>query len=251
MKVFDNLRKRIVQKLIQPEDGYIYTGLAAEGQPIKFYYNKERSKYLLGMRTKDEDYFIPTLTGWVDGRAYSDEIREVDFKFWIHGVLDNVCDQYFDRLNNLSARQLKSIRDYNKQGSGEKLVITKKSFCDIMDALDNYWNNLRVLEDVLNVYFESGMLSDIFDKVIEALEEEMEPDLDWYEEPIIMHWLIGLDAGRAKEAAEGIEGHSLASAEELYDYLKWKQEDRVRRDAIMETIEVADVNIEANCLGLS
>lgn len=234
MKVFDNLRKRIVQKLIQPEDGYIYTGLAAEGQPIKFYYNKERSKYLLGMRTKDEDYLIPTLTGWVDGRAYSDEIQEVDFKFWIHGVLDNVCDQYFDRLNNLSARQLKSIRDYNRQESGEKLVITKKSFCDIMDALDGYWNNLMALEEVLNVYFENGMLVDIFYKVIEALEEELEPDS---EDLFISRWLMEFDAGRAEKAKKGVDGHPLTTAEELYDYLKWK-----------ESYEVTDLDVRSNCL---
>lgn len=235
MKVFENLRKRIVQKLIRPEDGYIYTGLAAEGQPIKFYYNKEKSKYLLGMRTKDEDYLIPALTGWVDGRAFADGIQEVDFKMWIHGVLDNVCDQYFDRLNNLSARQLKSIRDYNKQESGEKLVITKKSFCDIMEALDGYWNNLRALESILNVYFDNGMLVDIFDKVIEALEEELEPD---DEELLISRWLIEFDAGRAEKATEGIDGHPLTTAEELYDYLEWKKSCYV---------EVADIDVHPNC----
>lgn len=239
--MFDNLRKRIVQKLIRPEDGYIYTGLAAEGQPIKFYYNKEKCKYLLGMRTKDEDYLIPALTGWVDGRSYSDTIQEVDFKQWIHGILGNVCDQYFDRLNNLSARQLKSVKDYSKQDGGEKLMITKESFCDIMDALDNYWKNLSALEYVLNVYFENGMLMDIFNKVVDALEDEMEPDA---EELLIYHWLIELDAGRTEEAKNGIDGHPLTTAEELYDYLKWKQEYVV----VGWDDKVVDLDVRSNCL---
>lgn len=242
--MFENLRKRIVQKLIRPDDGYIYTGLAAEGQPIKFYYNKEKCKYVLGMRTNDEDYLIPALTGWVDGRAYSDGLTEIDFQIWIHGVLGNVCDQYFDRLNNLAARQLRSINDYPKKESGEKLVITKKSFCDIMDALDNYWNNLQALESVLNVYFEDGMLMDIFNKIIDTLEEEMEPDLELGDDLLIYRWLIEFEAGRAKEALEGVDGHPLTTAEELYDYLRWKQENAV----LGLDNEVVDLDVRPNCL---
>lgn len=235
--MFDNLRKRIVQKLIRPEDGYVYVGLAAEGQPIKFYYNPEKYKCVLGMRTKDEDYLVPTLAGWVDGRAYSGTIKEMEFKQWIHSVLGNVSDEYLERLDNLSQRELKSIRDYKLQEKGEEVVITKKSFCDIMNALDGYWENLRDLERLLNVYFEQGMLVDLFDKVVDALEEEMEPEFYDSEadfiggEPLIMRWLMEFDAGRADKAKEGIDDHPLTSAEELYDYLVWKREKNISENA--------------------
>lgn len=229
--MFDGLRKRIVHKLIRPEDGYVYTGLAAEGQPIKFYYNADKHKCVLGMRTRDEDYLIPTLIGWVDGRAYADMLKEIDFKQWIHLVLSDVCDEYYKRLDGISMR---SLWDYKKQEKDGEFMITKKSFCDIMAALDSYWNNLMALEDILNVYFESGMMMDIIDHVIEALEEEMEPefydqdaDFGGYNEPLIMRWLIEFDAGRADNASEGIDGHPLTSAEELYDYLMWKRDKNI------------------------
>lgn len=229
MKVFENLRKRIVQKLIRPEDGYVYTGLAAEGQPIKFYYNTDKHKCVLGMRTMDEDYLIPTLTGWVDGRAYANMLKEIDFKQWIHLVLSDVCDEYYRRLDGIS---MKSLWDYKKQEKDGEIMITKKSFCDIMSALDSYWKNLRALEDVLNVYFERGMMMDIIDHVVDALEEEMEPefydpnaDFGGHNDPLIMRWLIEFDAGRSDSASEGIDGHPLTSAEELYDYLVLKRDE--------------------------
>ena len=104
-------------------------------------------------------------------------------------------------------------------------MITKKSFCDIMNALDSYWTNLRALEDILNVYFERNMMTDILDKVVDALEEELEPqfydpelDFNIDEDPMIMRWLTGLESDRT------IDGRLLASAEDLYDYLVDKRE---------------------------
>lgn len=219
MKLFNNLRKRIVQKLIRSEDGYIFTGCA-----IKFYYEKCTEQYILYMNSDGEQYFCPTLTGW---RLYigPEEFEEIPFKKWVHGVLQNICDEYFARLDNISLQELKSLQNYRKEEKGEKLVITKKSFCDIMDALDSYWTNLRALEDILNVYFERGMMTDIIDTIVDALEEELEPqfydpelDFDSKEDPMIMRWLTGLEPDRT------VDGRHLAHAEDLYDYLIEKRE---------------------------
>ena len=239
MKVFDNLRKRIVHKLIRPEDGYIHTGIV-NGKPIKLYHDLGTGKYMLGMQSEHGYFSIPTLTGWADGWEHMTTVKEIEFPQWIYGVLSNVRDEYSERLDNLSRYELKNIRDYKRQEKGDGFVITKNAFCDIMDALDKYWVNLRALEDVLNVYFDSGMLADIFDKVVEALEDEMEPNLGPHEELLISRWLIEFDAGRDEKAKEGVDGHSLTTAEELYDYLVWKRNDRALRDAVAKEFEKAE-----------
>ena len=224
MKLFDNVRRRLVHKLIRPEDGYTYTGLI-EGGPIKFYYEENENKYILAL-TSEAHYLTPTLTGWTDYYTYGTELKEVEFKAWMHGILNNVCDQYYERLDNLSKQELKSLRDYANPESGEKFMITKKSFCNIMEALDSYWTHVRALEGILNVYFEKGMMMDIIDKVIDALEEELEPqfydpelDFNIDEDPIIMLWLTGSERERT------IDGCFLATAEDLYDYLVAKRDE--------------------------
>ena len=224
MKLFNNLRKRIVQKLIRPEDGYTYTGCA-----FRFYYEKDTDQYVLYTESDGERYFVPTLTGW---REYvgTERFTLRPFQEWIHGVLTNICDEYFARLDNISLKELKSLQDYRKEEKGEKLVITKKSFCDIVNALDSYWTNLRALEDIFNVYFERGMMVDIIDQVVDALEEELEPqfydpelDFNIDEDPMIMRWLTGLESDRT------VDGHHLASAADLYDYLVEKREKNFKK----------------------
>lgn len=232
MGLFNNLRKRIVYKLLRPEDGYVYTGLCG-GEPVKFYHQEDTGKYLLGMRSDTMYYYEPTLTGWnavsskylpwgqtVDGYTYNQEPKEIDFQRWIHGVLENIYRQYGDRLDNITLQELRSLKDYRREESGEKFVITKKSFCDIMEALDAYWTHLRALEDVLDVYFEKGMMTDIIDSVVDALEEELEPqfydpELDFQidDDPLIMRWLIGFESDRT------VDDRYLETAEDLYDYL--------------------------------
>ena len=107
MGLFNNIRQSIVHKLIRPEDGYIYIGLV-NGKPIKLYYNKDAKKYILGMQRSYGYHSIPTLTGWADGWIYSvDELKEVNFQEWIHGVLSDVSDEYLKRLDDLS----KSVSD--------------------------------------------------------------------------------------------------------------------------------------------
>jgi|GEM_PF-5976355 len=232
MKLFNNLRQRIVRKLIRPEDGYTYTGFQG-GEPIRFYHQEDTGKYLVGLRCDTMYYAEPTLTGWslcssrylpwgetVDNYTYPQEPKEVEFQRWMHGILGNICDQYSKRLDNLSRRELKNIRDYKRKESGDEFEMNKKTFCDIINTLDNYWDNLRSLEKILNVYFESNMLTDIFEGVVDALEEELEPqffdpEMDYGkgEDPIIMRWLI-----------EGSE--DLKTAGELYDYLVQKRDEK-------------------------
>ena len=114
MGLLNNLRKRIVQKLIRPEDGYTFTGFN-EGQPLKFYYQEDTGKYLLGLRSDNWYYFSPSLSGWhsyaskhlpwgttqenavfnpmtgkMESHTYGKEPQEIDFQKWIHGILENV-----------------------------------------------------------------------------------------------------------------------------------------------------------------
>ena len=219
MKLFNKLRKRIVYKLIRPEDGYIYTG-----NSVRFYHDIYDDQYVLYV---GNTYVFPTLAGWKEYDGNETDLTEIDFFMWKIGILDNINDQYMERLDNLSKQDLKSLRDYFRYNGDEKFVITKKSFCDVISALESYWCNLRALEGILNVYFEEGMMTDIVDKVVEALEEELEPqfyDPEFYfdidEDPIIMRWLTGTESDRT------VNGTLLATAEDLYDYLIEKRNEK-------------------------
>lgn len=222
MGLFNNLRHRIVEKLIRPEDGYMHMN-----ESVKFYYDESTGKYILCMKTEDGYYLEPTLTGWANANTYSTGLKEIEFKKWIHGVLDNICSLYFERLDNISLKELRSLQSFRKEENEGSFVINKQSFCEIMEGLDAYWKNLRKLEDVLNVYFEENMMTEILDTVMNALEEDLEPDVDNEEYyPTIFTWLFSFDAGRDDKAKEGIDGHPLTSAEELYDYLVWKRDSK-------------------------
>ena len=97
MGLFNNLRQRIVRKLIRPEDGYMFIGTDKDKQ-TRFYYNEEDNVYILGMPSDNGYYSKPTLVGWRDGWVYSSNLKEVPFKKWIYGVLENIGDQYSERL---------------------------------------------------------------------------------------------------------------------------------------------------------
>ena len=232
MGAFSNLRQCIVKKLIRPEDGYTYIG-SKDGEAIKFFYDESTDTYLLGNRADAWYYFAPALAGW---RSYvcHDKPKEEGFVKWLYGILDNINKQYNEHLDGLTTKELKRIRDYKRQEIGDNFVINKQSFCDIMEALDTYWSNLKSLEGILNVYFEDNMLTEIYDKVIDALEEDLEPEFydpdaefDMDAEPMIMRWLLEFDAGRSESAKEGINGHSLTTAGELYDYLVTKRDEKI------------------------
>lgn len=220
MDLFNNLRHRIVEKLLRPEDGYTFTGFM-EDQPVKLYHEFSSDTYLFSrMKSGKWTYFEPTLSGW---KEHEDEhlVHPVDFQLWMRGILDNIHTQYMNRLNSLTQKEIRALR---KNENGDQLMINKDSFCDIMTALDKYWRDLDALEEVLNVVFEGNVLTDIFDAVVDALCEDLEPDREFGETPLIWDWLFEMDAGRNELAKEGRDGHPLTSAEELYDYLIWKRD---------------------------
>lgn len=217
MSVLNNLRKRIVHKLIRPEeDGYIPTGYTT-----KLYRVDGAYKYVMERTTPVRHYYYePTLAGWKEVSVNGSDLIEVEFTEWIFGILSSIYAEYSKRLENIT---LSELNQFKKKKKGEKFVINKRSFCDIMHALDNYWDNLRGLEGILDVVFEDNMLTQIFDRVVDALVEDMEPDRDFFEIPVINQWLFDFDCGRHEKAKEGIDGYSLTSAEELYDYLMHKK----------------------------
>lgn len=220
MSLFNSIRQGIVKKLIRPEeDGYLPVG----DKDIKFYYNEQNDIYLLGMYTDNGYYNKPTLMGWRDGWVHSDPIKEIPFDKWIYGVLDNIGEQYSKRLDALTVQDIKIL---TKSKKGKKLMINKESFCAIMQSLDKYWRDLHKIEEVFNVIFENNTLTAVFDSIVDALVDDLEPDLETYEDPVIYEWLFRYDGGRAKEANEGIDGHPLTTASELYDYLVWKRDVR-------------------------
>jgi hypothetical protein len=192
--------------------------------------------YILGMHSTNGYYTKPTLVGWRDGWVHSVGAEEVPFSEWIYGVLDNIGDQYSNRLDTLTMQEIKHI---TKKGC-KKLMINKESFVNIMEAIDRYWNDLRKFENMLNVVFEQNMLTAVVDSIIDALEEDLEPNLEFHEEPMLYEWLFEYDAGRKEKAKEGIDGWPLTTAAELYDYLVWK------RDVKAHEIEV-DSDEECDC----
>lgn len=223
MKLFNNLRQRIVHKLIRPEDGYTFTGNA-----MRFYCDLEDAYVLFTGRR----YICPTLAGWKEYDYDETNLDEINFDTWVVGILNNINDQYMDRLECLAQDGLGSLQDYRLAESGEKFVITKKSFCDIVEALESYWINLRALEGILDVYFEQGMMMDIIDKVVDALEKELEPqfydpelDFNIDENPLIMQWLTGGERERT------VNNRVLKTAEDLYDYLVEKRENNLEKSS--------------------
>lgn len=223
MKLFDKLRRRIVYKLIRPEDGYTWIG-----RPVRFCYDLD-DIYVLFTGKK---YVYPTLTGWKEYEGSEADLEGVSFDMWVFGVLDNINNQYMERLETIAHQGLGSLQDYALSEDGEKFMITKQSFCDIVYALESYWNHLQALEGILNVYFERGMMVEIIDKVVNALEEELEPqfydpelDFNIDEDPMIMRWLTGLESERT------VDGRVLKTAEDLYDYLVEKRENNLEKSS--------------------
>lgn len=224
MGLFNNLRHRIVEKLIRSEDGYTFTGFM-EDEPIEFCQDYDTKKYLFSrMRSGKWIYFEPTLSGWKEYECDPGYVMRMDFQLWMCGILDDIHKQYMDRLHNLTQREIRKLR---KAEEGNTLMINKESFCDMMAALDKYWKDLGALEDLLNVVFEGNVLTEVFDAMVDALCEDLEPDREFGENPVIWDWLFEMDAGRNEKAKKGLDGHPLTSAEELYDYLVWKRDDKL------------------------
>lgn len=216
MGVLNNLRQRIVHKLIRPEDGYIQTGY-----PTKLYIINGTYNYVMERKTPVRSYYYkPTLSGWSEISLNRSDLMEVEFTEWVFGVLSNIYVEYSKRLETIT---LSELNKFKKKKNDEKLVIDKRSFCNIMNALDGYWDNMNGLEEILEVAFEDKMLTQIFVRVVDTLIESMEPGKNFFETSVINQWLFDFDCGRNEKAKEGIDGYSLMSAEELYDYLMHKK----------------------------
>ena len=111
-------------------------------------------------------------------------------------------------------------------------MITKDTFVNIMDALRDYYDQLWEFEKVLNIQMEENFITNVFDKVLDALYDEVESDIvmDDNVEPLISYFVFDLDWGRAEKANTNIivdgEPYPLLTAGHLYDFL---QELRKRR----------------------
>ncbi len=124
-KILNKIRRKLVSKLIHPDDGYTYTGFS-EGEPLKFYYQEDTGKYLIGKRSDNWYYFELQLCGWhsyasrylpwgktvekcvfncvtkeMDDHTYNQEPKEVDFQDWIYGLAQNVNKQYRERIMSM------------------------------------------------------------------------------------------------------------------------------------------------------
>jgi hypothetical protein len=102
MKIIEKIRKSIVKALIRERDGYTFTGFS-EGEPLKFYKQRKTGRYFVGMRGGTFYYAEPSLSGWClhmsrhldwSDERFGGEPVEVDFQDWMHGILDNIHDQY-------------------------------------------------------------------------------------------------------------------------------------------------------------
>lgn len=139
INLFKCIRRKLVRKLIRPEDGYTFTGFC-EGEPLKFYYQEDTGKYLLGMRAGNMYYFKPTLSSWssvssrylpwgetvekcvfnpvtkeMDSHTYHQEPKEIDFKKWIFGIQDNIHELYKSTLCSMTTEELIDIQNFWKE----------------------------------------------------------------------------------------------------------------------------------------
>ena len=121
-KLFNKIRSKLVKKLIRPDDGYTYTGLS-EGEPLKFYFQEDTGKYLVGRRCDNWYYFELKLDGWhsyasrylpwgqtvkkcvwnsvtkeMDDHTYNQEPKEIDFQKWLYGISENINIQYQEKM---------------------------------------------------------------------------------------------------------------------------------------------------------
>ena len=110
--MINKIRLWIIKNLLKDTDGYTFTGFGQDGVPLKFYYSKDNDTYYLGLRSGTMYYARPTLTGWslemsrylpwgktIEDLTYMSEPKEIDFKRWIFGVLENINNQYRDKVD--------------------------------------------------------------------------------------------------------------------------------------------------------
>lgn len=113
--------------------------------------------------------------------------------------------------------------------------LTKVQFCTAIETIQDYWNGMRGIEDIIGITFSEGILMDIMDRYVDTLCEVMkdEPakgapsdDIPW-----IMYYCWELDFGRKYfKGAVMVDGEEfpLTNAEDLYNLLiefYWKEEE--------------------------
>jgi hypothetical protein len=131
--MFNKIRKFLVKKLIHSEDGYTFTGFSGT-EPIKFYYQEDTGKYLIGNRCETMYYFEPTLSGWssyssrylpwgqtverwnpatkkIESFTYNEEPHEIKFSTWRYGILEMIHKQYIDSILSMSPEELVETQD--------------------------------------------------------------------------------------------------------------------------------------------
>lgn len=109
-------------------------------------------------------------------------------------------------------------------------MICKESFIKIMDSLRDYWDGLDNLMNTLNINMDQNFLTDISDKIMDALVEDLEARNEYEDyEPWIYYYAFELNWGQDDNAEDcvkiGEESFSLQNAGQLYDlleFLTWK-----------------------------
>jgi len=107
MTIIEKTRRHIIKLLIRSRDGYTFTGFS-EGEPIKFYKQIKTGRYFVGMRCGNFYYAEPSLSCWClhmsrnldwSDERHGGEPVEIGFQDWMHGILDNIHEQYVLLVN--------------------------------------------------------------------------------------------------------------------------------------------------------
>lgn len=102
-------------------------------------------------------------------------------------------------------------------------MIKKESFIVIMDSLRDYWDKIEVLVDELEISLDNNVFVKTFDRIMEALGDDLEGEIDEELGPTLYYYAFECDFGRNEEAKDGLlvddVSMPLTSAAALYDYL--------------------------------
>ena len=113
--------------------------------------------------------------------------------------------------------------------------LTKVEFCTAIDAIQDYWDGMRKIEDIVGVVFSEGTFIDIIDRYIDTLcavmKDEPAEGAPSEDIPWIMYYCWEKDFGRKYHDGDVMvdgEEFPLTNAEELYNLLielYWKEEE--------------------------
>lgn len=99
-------------------------------------------------------------------------------------------------------------------------MINRDSFVKIMDSLQDYWNKLGELQDLLDISIERNFMTDVFDNIMDALSDDVEDEENDELGPWLYHFAFEMDWGQGDNVIETPEGDRyIEDAGDLYDYL--------------------------------